>query len=390
MAEDSLQKRTIAVSCPAGLAPILKQEILDLGYRPKQVRQTGVELEGTLQDCIRLNFLLRTAHRVHFLLAQTRKVRNPDNLYKWVRNLPWEDHIPDQGYFSVTSRIDHPTISDTRFANLRVKDAVVDRMRDKHGTRPDSGPDLGRTVLYLYWDQNAARIFLDTSGESLSRRGYRTDGGHAPMQETLASAIIQSTCWKPGMHLINPMCGSGTLVLEALMLAMNRPPASLRHDFAFMHLKGYEEHLKPFYDRLRSEARSEVNRSPEGVFLANDSDPSAVKKKKKNARTAGVDHLIRFQVCNYDRTPVPEGEGIVVFNPPYGERMESTKSLEPLHRGIGDFMKQKCAGKTGYLFTGNFQLAKKVGLRSSRRIPFYNSTLECRLIEYELFQGSAD
>jgi len=378
------RKRTIALSCPAGLAPCLQREVEALGYRTTSVRDTGVELTGSLQDCIRLNFWLRTAHRVHYLVAESSRIHNPEALYRWVRKQPWEEYIPSDGYFCVTSRIDHPTIRNTQFANVRVKDAVVDRMRETTGERPDSGPELNRTVLFLYWDQKEARLFLDTSGESLSRRGYRIEGGLAPMQETLASAIVQTSLWKPGTHLINPMCGSGTLVLEALMIAMNRPPASLRHDFGFMHLKQYDQ---DYYEGVRAEARQQVIRQPEGQFIATDANPEAVRAARRNARTAGVDHLIRFEECEYNQTPIPDGDGVVIFNPPYGERLDDPTILKPLYRGIGDFMKERCAGKTGYVFTGNLSLAKSIGLRSSRRVPFYNSTIECRLIEYELFKG---
>lgn len=322
---------------------------------------------------------------MHYLVDQTPKARNPEELYQWIRSLPWEKYIPSDGYLSVTSRIDHPTIRNTQFANVKVKDAVVDRIRTKTGERPDSGPDLNRTVLFLYWDRKGARIFLDTSGESLSRRGYRTEGGLAPMQETLASAIVQTSRWEPGTHFINPMCGSGTLVLEALMIAMNRPPASLRHDFGFMHILGFNQEL---YDQVRDEARKQVNREPEGLFIATDANPEAIKSAKRNARTAGVDHLIQFEVCEYTDTPIPDGDGVLMFNPPYGQRMDDPSRLEPLYRGIGDFMKQKGAGKTGYLFTGNLDLAKTVGLRTSQRVPFFNSTIECRLLEYELYSGS--
>ncbi|MEX1212663.1 MAG: class I SAM-dependent RNA methyltransferase [Balneolaceae bacterium] len=375
-------RQTIALSCPVGMAPFLQQEVEALGYKPIRTRETGIEIKGTLEDCIRLNFWLRTAHRVHYMLAESAKITNPEQLYRWLSTMPWEKLIPDDGYLSVTSRIDHPTVRNTQFANVRVKDAVVDRIRSATGRRPDSGSNLNGTVLFLYWDKEEARIFLDTSGESLSRRGYRTEAGYAPMQESLAAAILMATRWAPGMHLINPMCGSGTLLLEGLMMAMNRPPASLRHDFGFMHLKGFNEDT---YNAIRAEARQGVIREPKGRFIATDQDPDMVHAAQKNARTAGVDHLIEFQVCDFKKTPIPDGEGILLFNPPYGERMDNPDSLHPLYRSIGDFMKKKGGGKTGYIFTGNLDLAKSVGLRTSSRTRLFNSTIECRLLEYELF-----
>ncbi len=376
---------TLSISCPKGFLPWLKEEVVQLGYNPLHTRDTGLDLKGSLNDAIRLNFWLRTAHRVHFLIDETESAGNPELLYEWISGLPWEEYIPDDGYLSVTSRISHPSVENTQFANLKVKDAVVDRIRQMTGTRPDSGSELNRTVLFLYWDRNIARIYLDTSGESLSRRGYRTDSVEAPLQESLAAVMLLASRWKQDQHLINPMCGSGTIAIEAALMALNRPPASLRHQFGFMHLKGYSPE---FYQSLREAAKKESGRQTAGKIIATDRNPGAVETARKNARTAGVEHLIQFQTAPFEKTSVPEGDGIVIFNPPYGERLDIAGDLGGLYRGIGDFLKNRCNGKTGYVLTGNFKLAKKIGLRSNRRIPLYNSTIECRLLEYELYKGS--
>ncbi len=378
------QKSTISITCPVGLAPFLQKEVTDLGYQTNEVRDTGLEIKGTLNDCIRLNFHLRTAHRVHYLIDE-RPVDNPDTLFKWIKLMQWEDWIPPNGYFSVTSRVDHPTIDNDQYANLRVKDAVVDRIRFKESTRPDTGPDLNSTVLFLYWDKEIARIFIDTSGESLSRRNYRSASVSAPMQETLAAGIIYSTNWKPGMHFINPMTGSGTIAIEAALIASNRAPASLRNNFGFMHIRGYDPE---YYKQLRDESKINSRKEIEAKIIATDQDQSAIRSAIKNAKTAGVDHLIEFEKCEFERTPVPEGDGVIVLNPPYGLRLEPGEDLRPLYKGIGDFLKSEGAGKTGYVFTANNALAKKIGLRSKSKTLFYNTTLECRLLEYELYKGS--
>jgi 23S rRNA G2445 N2-methylase RlmL len=382
---DFNHRSTIAITCPIGLTPYVSDEVCNLGYKPDVVRSTGLDLKGSLNDCIKLNFWLRTAHRVHYLVDEKRVLKDPETLYNWLNSISWENYIPADGYVSVDSRIDHPSIDNTQFANLKVKDAIVDRIRSVKGVRPDSGPDMNQTVVFLYWDKKTARIFLDTSGESLSRRGYRTESVQAPLQESLASAIIQASRWKPGDHFINPMCGSGTLAIESVMMALNRPPASLRHDFGFMHILGFNEN---YYHQIRNEARQSAKKEIEGKIIATDHDPNAIAAARKNAITAGVDHLLQFELCPFEKTTVPNGEGVVIFNPPYGERLEMADELAPLYKKIGDFLKHKCAGKTGYVFTGNFQLAKKIGLRTNQRIPLYNSTIECRLLEYELFKGS--
>lgn len=378
------KKSTVSITCPLGLAPMLEEELRSLMFEPITVRETGVEIEASLNDCILLNFWLRTAHRVHYLLDE-KAIANPDKLRNWIKVYPWEEIIPADGYFSVTSRVDHPTIENDQFANLVVKDAVVDRIRFKEDDRPDSGSELNKAVLFLYWNKETARIFIDTSGESLSRRNYRSSSVSAPMQETLAAGIIQSTVWEPGQHFINPMTGSGTIVIEAVMQALNRAPASLRNNFGFMHLNGYDPAV---YQTVRDEAKKADRKEPGGKFIATDSDPQAILSAKKNAQTAGVDHLIDFQTCDLDDTPVPDGDGVVVVNPPYGMRLGDDTDLRPLYKQIGDFMKNNCPGKTGYVFTANLKVAKKIGLRAKSRTLFFNSTLECRLLEYELYKGS--
>ncbi|MEX0646407.1 MAG: class I SAM-dependent RNA methyltransferase [Balneolaceae bacterium] len=381
---DFKKKSTVSITCPLGLSPFLKQEIIDLGYTPQAVRETGVEIEATLNDCIYLNFWLRTAHRIHFLLAE-KKIDHPDKLRNWLKKIPWEEWISEQGYFSVTSRIDHHTIENDQYANLVCKDAIVDRIRFKNDERPDSGPDLNKTVVFLFWNRETARIFIDTSGESLSRRNYRSTSVSAPMQETLAAGIVSATKWQPGQHFINPMAGGGTIAIEAVMQAMNRAPASLRNNFGFMHILDYDEE---YYQMVRDNAKKAVNKDIEGKFIATDNDPMATLAAKKNAQTAGVDHLIDFETCDINETPVPDGDGVVVVNPPYGMRLGDDTDLRPLYKKIGDFMKTDCPGKTGYVFSANMKLIKKVGLRASSRTTFFNTTLECRLMEYELYKGS--
>jgi putative N6-adenine-specific DNA methylase len=381
---DFNQKSTVSISCPLGLTPLLKDEIISMGFTPKVIRETGVEIEASLNDCIKLNFWLRTAHRVHYLIDE-KPIHKPDDLRNWLKRLQWEEWLPHDGYFSVTSRVDHHTIENDQFANLVVKDAVVDRIRYKKNMRPDSGSDLKKSVLFLFWNQDTARIFIDTSGESLSRRNYRTSSAAAPMQESLAAGIVSSTNWKPGMHFINPMTGSGTLAIEAAFIGLQKAPASLRHNFGFMHLVGYDDEV---YLQIRDEAKKAASKEIDGKIIATDNDPQAIIAAKKNAKTAGVDHLIEFECCDISETPIPDGDGVVVVNPPYGMRLGEDTDLRPLYTEIGDFMKASCAGKTGYVFTANMALAKKIGLRAASRTQFFNTTLECRLLEFELYSGS--
>ncbi|WP_018126491.1 THUMP domain-containing class I SAM-dependent RNA methyltransferase [Balneola vulgaris] len=372
---------TISITCPKMISPFLKKEVEDLGFTVQHQRYAGVELKGSLHDCMKLNLCLSTAHRVHYLL-KTFTANNADELHKELVTIPWEDYIDKHGYVSITSFIKNKTINNTQFANLKVKDAIVDRIREKTGSRPDSGSDLNKTVVFLFWKGTEASIYLDTSGESISRRGYRVRNHTAPMQETLASTIIQASKWKVGQHFINPMCGSGTLAIEAALMALGRPAGLLRPNYGIKHILGFDVGE---WNSLRSDLKHSANKDFKGKIIATDIDNRAIKAAQKNAQTAGVDHLIEFHRCDFQDTPIPEGDGVVVFNPPYGERIGHDQELYDLYKTIGDFFKQECSGKWGYVFTGNFDLAKKVGLRTSQRIELYNSTIECRLLEYELY-----
>jgi len=383
---DFTKRATVSVSCPKLLSDYLKAEVQAMGFRALKVRPTGLDIHASLEECIKLNLGLRTAHRVHFLLGE-KAVETPEELYNWLVSIPWEEYIPANGFFSVTSRINHPTINNTQFANLKCKDAIVDRMREKTGKRPDSGADLNRTVVFLFWNQQSARIFLDTSGESLSRRGYRVENTPAPMQESLAAGILMASDWNPRKHLINPMCGSGTIAIEAALMALSREPAARRRNFGFMHINGFDRET---YKNIRLENRSRWKEEAGCRIIATDYDDRAVEAAKANAVAAGVDHLIEFEVCDFSNTLVPDGEGTVILNPPYGQRIGEISELETLYTDIGTFLKHECPGKTGYVFTGNPDLGKKIGLRTSRKTPFYNTTIECRLLEFELFMGKAD
>jgi 23S rRNA G2445 N2-methylase RlmL len=379
-----MQKNKIIITCARGIPLFLREEILSLGFPILSEWGSSVETEGTLEDTMKLNLHIRTGQRVLFLLEEFR-AGNPDELHQKISEIAWEDYISEDGYFCVTSAVDTPTIRDSRYANVRCKDAMVDRFAERFGRRPDSGPERNYAVVHLYWQGRGCRIFLDTSGEPLSRRGYRKIPLKAPMQETLAAATVLATGWQGTGNFINPMCGSGTLAIEAAMIGLSRAPGLLRSNFGFMHLKGFNE---AFWKMLRKKARSEARTSTQGEVIATDISSSAVQAARQNAATAGVDPVIEFRVCNFSETPVPAGGGVIILNPPYGERLGEMRELGETYQGIGDFFKRRGKGYKGYVFTGNPSLSKRIGLRTRRRIPFFNGDIECRLLEYDLYEGS--
>jgi 23S rRNA G2445 N2-methylase RlmL len=377
-------KSKILITCPKGIAPYMKDEILSLGFPDAFELTAGVETAGTLEDAMALNLSLRTGHRVLYLIDAF-DAHTHDDLYDRIVGLPWEDYIEKDGYISVTSSVDTHTVRDPRFVNLRCKDAIADRFVDIFGIRPDSGPRRHRTVIHIFWQDFRCLVYIDTSGESLSKHGYRKISLKAPMQETLAAATVLATGWSGDGHFVNPMCGSGTLAIEAALIAVNKAPGLLRTNFGFMHVKGFDALL---WKKLRKEARMRTHRTIDYKIIASDIKSDAVRAAKKNAMTAGVDHLIDFYTCNFSNTPVPKDHGIIVLNPEYGERLGQVEHLKDTYRAVGDFFKQECTGYRGFIFTGNLELAKHVGLRTTRRTIFFNSNIECRLLEYNLYEGS--
>ncbi len=374
----------VIITCNKRLALYLQEEVLELGFTPVRFFSTGLELKLTLNECIRLNLNLRCASQVLYSLHEF-KAENANELHQELVTLPWENLIDFSGYFSVTSNVDNPTITTPLFANLRVKDAVVDRIKEKHKIRPDSGSDYSKAVLHLYWKDNNAEIFIDTSGETLAKHSYRKIPGKAPMLEALASGTIYATGWDRKSNFVNPMCGAGTLAIEAALIATKRTPGLFRMNYSFMHILGYDEEV---FLAERQILKDQVIKHIDFKIIASDISEDAVDISEKNARTAGVDTLIDFVVCDFADTKIPEGNGVIMFNPEYGERLGVHSQLEATYKRIGDYMKQECKGYKGYIFTGNPDLAKKIGLRASKRLEFYNGKLDCRLLEYELYDGS--
>ena len=377
----------IIVTCSNRLSIYLEQEIKKLGYTPLRIFKTGVELSGTLQDCIRLNLHLRCASQVLFSLKEFRAV-NADDVYKVLLDVDWENIIPADGYFSISSNVSNETITNNLFANVKVKDAIADRFREKTGSRPDSGAVLNGAVIHLYWKEEAAEIFLDTSGETLSKHGYRKVPGKAPMLESLAAGVVYATNWNRETPFINPMCGSGTIAIEAALIATNRVPGLYRNNYSFMHLKGYEYAM---YEKELDAIQMQVVENPLLKITASDISEDAINISKINAGMAGVEEIITFEECDFQQTVLPDDAGsIIIFNPEYGDRLGEEKELEETYSLLGDFMKKKCKGYTGYIFTGNLELAKKIGLKPKRRIEFYTSKIDCRLLEYELYAGTRE
>ena len=381
---DMHKKETLVITCARGVGDYLRREVEQLGHTVRSATDTRIEIAASLHDAMRLNLTLRTGVNVLCLLKQF-SCESPDELYREVVSFPWEDYIAPSEYLSVVSRVNNPTINNSVFASQKVKDAIVDRVAEKRGSRPDSGPDRDNVVINFYWNDDNGWIYLNTSGKKLSDRSYRKIPHTAPLQETLAAALLFAAGFDGSQPLVNPMCGSGTLAIEAALIALKRAPGLLRSNFGLKHVMGFDMEV---WNALRKEVRAMSRKDLAFRIIATDIDKKAVDAAKKNAQTAGVDHAIEFYVCDFKDTPIPEEKGIVILNPEYGYRLGKERELEETYKGIGDFFKNKCAGYTGYVFTGNMALAKKVGLRTSRRLIFFNAKIECRFLEYHMYVGS--
>ena len=378
-------RSTILLTCAKGLSDWVVKEVEELGYAVKEQRDNGVEVVGDWFDVMNLNLELRTALGVLYL-AHEFKALKPKDYYKGVKSIAWEEIIAPQEYVSIVSRADTPEIDNTMYVNQLTKDAIVDRMTDCVGERPDSGSSRDNIVVSAFWMDSRCWIYLNTSGNKLADRGYRKIPFKAPLQESLAAAVLMATGYDGSQPLVLPMCGSGTFAIEAALIALRRRTGLLRSNYSFMHLKNYD---KESWKDARLEAQKKGKKSLSKPIIATDIDQDAIDAAIKNATTAGVDHLIDFSVCDFAKTHLPDADnGIVLMNPEYGERLGDCKRLESTYSRIGDFFKKFCSGYSGYVFTGNMNLAKYIGLQTSRRIPFRNAQIECRLLKYEIYKGS--
>ncbi len=377
------KKANIFVICAPEISSILHQEIKALGFSNTTEHRLGVQLFGSFADTMYLNLHLRTANKVLWEISKF-YAATPEQMYQKATTLPWEEEIAIDSYFNIDSYVKNDTISDSRYANLKLKDAIADRFSRKKGRRPDSGPEKDKIRIYMHWRDSECILYYDTSGGVIAKHGYRKIPGKAPMLESLAAAVIMTSAWDKKETFINPMCGSGTLAIEAALMATNTPPGLFRDNFGFMHLASYN---KEKWLTMLAEARNNIQ-DCETKILASDLSSEAIEISIANAKAADMAKHISFDTRDFRDIDVPEAAGIVILNPAYGERLGEVEELRTTYREIGDFFKQKCKGYFGYIFTGNRELAKVVGLRTKRKVEFMNAQIDCRLLEYELYSGS--
>jgi 23S rRNA (guanine2445-N2)-methyltransferase / 23S rRNA (guanine2069-N7)-methyltransferase len=376
-------------TAPKGLEPLLADELRALGADRVAETRAGVAFAGDLETAYRVCLWSRLASRVLLPLARF-TAASPEALYEQVSAVPWEEHLAPEGTLAVNCQTARSQIGHSRYAALKVKDAVVDRFRQRFGVRPSvdvQRPDL-QINLHLFNDQ--ATLSIDLSGESLHRRGYRTEGVAAPLKENLAAAILLRAGWlevaEAGGPLLDPMCGAGTLPIEAALMAADIAPGLNRPYFGFLRWRG---HSPESWQRLLAEARERrkagLARLP--VIAGCDVSGQAVRAARLNADHAGFGGLIRFEQRDVTAGLRPlsgmeQFPGLLVVNPPYGERLGEAAGLRPLYAALGKELRSHFVGWKAAVFTGNPELAKEIAIRARRRHTLYNGALECRLFHF--------
>jgi len=374
----------VSMSCfaavPRGAEEVAALELEALGIGGARAAKGGVAFITDRAGLYRANLWLRTASRVLVQLAVF-PCANPAELYAGVHSIAWQELITPSMTLAVDCSLRDSALTHSGFVALKTKDAIVDRIREACGSRPNvntSAPDV-RVNVHLH--KNVCTVSLDSSGESLDRRGYRLERNEAPLRETLAAAIVALTGWDGSVPLVDPMCGSGTIPVEAALLAARMPPG-LQRSFGFQSWLDFDDRL---WDRLLKEAESGIQKLPVGLITGYDQDSRALALATRNAAKAGFEGQLHFFHAALEAFQPEVEKGVVIINPPYGMRMGEEEDLRELYCQIGDIMKKRCRGWTGFVLTGNLELAKYIGLKASRRFVLFNGAIECRLLKYELY-----
>lgn len=364
-----------------GLEHVLAGELESIGAESVRIHNRAVSFKGDEPVMYRVNYHLRTALRILKPLKAF-PARNEDDIYRGIRNIEWERHIDNHNTVAVDTVLLSKRFRHSGFISQRVKDGIVDRFRDRTGNRPSvdlKNPDLR---INIHLNDTHCTVSLDSSGESLHKRGYRTQPYRAPLNEVLAAGMILLSDWSPRQAFLNPMCGSGTLCIEAGMIAKGIPGGYYRNNFGFQKWKNYDSVLFESIRRERYLAARDDFR-----ILASDMASSAIEATQQNLANAGLLGKVDLRKSAFESWDTGMKDGILIMNPPYGERMEET-SLNELYSSIGSTLKKKYAGFKAWILSGNPEAMKNIGLRTGKRLTLYNGPIRCKYHFYDLYEGS--
>lgn len=369
--------------CPRGLESLLCAELTELAASSVHPVEGGVHFKGDWNVGYRANLESRIASRVLWKLGQF-GYRSENDVYQSAHGLPWSDWFSEEETIRVNVAMVRCPLPSLEFVTLRIKDAVCDKFRALTGRRPSVDTQAPAVRIHAFLDAQEVSFYLDTSGEPLFKRGYRKAGGEAPLRENLAAGILRLAGWRPGTPLFDPMCGSGTFLLEATQMALGHAPGRGRQ-FAFERLRNFEPDL---WSRIRQEALEREREAVAQPIYGSDLYGEVLKMARANLAACGLEPVVSLKQANVLEVSPPAPEGILVTNPPYGVRVGEGEALQAFYPQLGDVLKQRFSGWRAYLFSADMTLPKLIGLKASRRTPLYNGALECRLFEYKLVAGS--
>ena len=379
---DWKNKVSVSVKTLYGLEDMLVDELKEIGVSDIKAGNRIVHCKSDLRGIYRICLESRFALHVLVNLFSFR-VKAAEELYEKVYEFPWEELIRPEDTFSVDFTVHSALFSHSKYASLKAKDALVDRIRDKKGTRPNVDIENPDYRINLHISEHFVNLAIDASGESLHKREYRTATVAAPMNEVLAAAMVKLAGWDGEMDLMDPMCGSGTLVIEAALAARNIPSQWYREKFGFMTWNNYDENL---WNEIREEARSKF-KSFNGNIYAYDRSSKAVSIAQYNMKNAAMDKWIHAESLSFEKAVPRSPKGIIIMNPPYGERMQMNDIVE-FYKMIGNQLKRNFGGWEAWIITSNEDALKFIGLKPDKKIKLFNGPLEVKVAKYVLFEGS--
>lgn len=365
-----------------GLEEILEAELKKLGGKQVTPFKRGVSVIGDMGFLYKCNLCLHTALKVLIPFAKF-TAANEHELYDNIKQIDWEEFLSNSDSLMVESVVNSETFSHSLFVSQKVKDGIVDRFREKTGKRPDVDLIHPMFRLYVHIFRNEVSLHIDSSGEPLYKRGYRADINEAPMKEVLAAGLVKLSGWEKHQLLIDGMCGAGTIAIEAAFWANEIPPGYFRNEFGFMRWKQFDDKL---YDTIFESSINKI-KNDKVEIIANEIELATFKKVSSNVQHAKVDDCVKPNHQSFFDLIPERKAGVVILNPPYGERME-TAEIEKLYKEIGNKLKKDFKGFNAWIITSNPEAVKSIGLRPSRKIHLFNGSLECRYLKFELYEGS--
>ena len=369
--------------CPRGLEAALAQELTALGAAQVEAADGGAHFAGPLALCYRANLESRIASRILWRVAVA-PYRSEDDIYRAALALPWPQWFDVGNTVRINVAALRCPLKSLDFVTLRIKDAVCDAFRAHCGERPSVDTREPAVRIHAFLTADQLMLYLDTSGEPLFKRGYRAAAGEAPLRENLAAGIVRLTGWTPGEPLLDPMCGSGTLLIEAALIALDIAPGAKRA-FGFEKLKNFDRRS---WDKLKSTSQSRERSRTTLSIYGSDLYGDELKTARANIAAAGLEDVIRLKQANVLEISPPAERGVIVTNPPYGVRLGSGDELAQFYPKLGDVLKQRFSGWRAYIFSADRELPKLIRLAASKRTPLFNGALECRLYELKLVAGS--